>query len=213
MSCEKVKAYLESVGFGDRFVEREMTADTVAHAAEAIGCTEAEIAKTMSFMLKDESVIVIVASGDTKIANAKFKATFGCKAAMLPFDRVEELTGHAPGGVCPFALREGATPFSCTAFSFIFATLGVCFLANPITIVKQTLALEKPLEALFFMLGFSICTSVIAYTLYTVGLIGTKPDVASIAATIDPIVATLIGFFVLEQSLDIFQIIGIFAVV
>ena len=107
MSCEKVKAYLESVGFGERFCVREMTADTVAHAAEAIGCTEAEIAKTMSFMLKDEGVIVIVASGDTKIANAKFKATFGCKAAMLPFDRVEELTGHAPGGVCPFALREG----------------------------------------------------------------------------------------------------------
>ncbi len=107
MSCENVKAYLESVGFGDRFMIREMTADTVAHAAEAIGCTEAEIAKTMSFMLKDDTVIVIVASGDTKIANAKFKATFGCKAQMLPFDRVEELTGHAPGGVCPFALREG----------------------------------------------------------------------------------------------------------
>ena len=107
MSCEKVKAYLESVGFGDRFCVRETTADTVAHAAEAIGCTEAEIAKTMSFMLKDETVIVIVASGDTRIANAKFKATFGCKAAMLPFERVEELTGHAPGGVCPFALREG----------------------------------------------------------------------------------------------------------
>lgn len=107
MSCEKVKAYLESVGFGDRFVTREMTAETVAHAAESIGCTEAEIAKTMSFMLKDDTVIVIVASGDTKIANAKFKETFGCKAQMLPFDRVEELTGHAPGGVCPFALKEG----------------------------------------------------------------------------------------------------------
>ena len=50
---------------------------------------------------------MIVASGDTKIANAKFKATFGCKAQMLPFDRVEELTGHAPGGVCPFALKAG----------------------------------------------------------------------------------------------------------
>lgn len=107
MSWQKVKAYLESVGFGDRFCEREMTADTVAHAAESVGCTEAEIAKTMSFMLKDDSVILIVASGDTKIANAKFKATFGCKAAMLPFDRVEELTGHAPGGVCPFALPDG----------------------------------------------------------------------------------------------------------
>ena len=106
MACEKVKAYLESVGFGDRFVEREMTADTVEHAAESIGCLPAQIAKTMSFLLGDE-VIVIVASGDTKIANAKYKATFGAKAAMIPFDRVEELTGHAPGGVCPFALNAG----------------------------------------------------------------------------------------------------------
>ena len=106
MACEKVKAYLESVGFGDRFVEREMTADTVEHAAESIGCLPAQIAKTMSFLLCDE-VIVIVASGDTKIANAKYKATFGAKAAMIPFDRVEELTGHAPGGVCPFALNAG----------------------------------------------------------------------------------------------------------
>lgn len=107
MSCEKVKAYLEEAGFGDRFAVRELTADTVEHAAASIGCLPAQIAKTMSFLLKDDTVIVIVASGDTKIANAKYKATFGCKAAMLPFDRVEELTGHAPGGVCPFALREG----------------------------------------------------------------------------------------------------------
>ena len=107
MSCERVKAFLDEAGLGDRFCEREMTADTVAHAAESVGCTEAEIAKTMSFMLKDDSVILIVASGDTKIANAKYKATFGCKAAMLPFERVEELTGHAPGGVCPFALPDG----------------------------------------------------------------------------------------------------------
>ena len=127
MSCEKVKAYLESVGFGDRFVTREMTADTVAHAAESIGCTEAEIAKTMSFLLKDDSVIVIVASGDTKIANAKFKATFGCKAAMLPFDRVEELTGHAPGGVCPFGIKEGVKVYldnSLLRFTTVYAAAG-----------------------------------------------------------------------------------------
>ena len=62
------------------------------------------------------------------------------------------------------------------------------------------------------MLAFSICTSVIAYALYTLGLLYTKPDVASIAACIDPIVATLIGFILLKQSLDIFQIIGIIRV-
>ncbi|MBQ8357627.1 MAG: YbaK/EbsC family protein [Clostridia bacterium] len=106
MSCEKVKAYLESVGFGDRFTVRELTADTVEHAAASIGCAEAQIAKTMSFLMGEE-VIVIVTSGDTKIANAKYKAAFGRKAAMIPFDRVEELTGHVPGGVCPFALNEG----------------------------------------------------------------------------------------------------------
>lgn len=106
MSCEAVKAYLESVGFGDRFVLREMTADTVEHAAASIGCLPAQIAKTMSFLLGDK-VILIVASGDTKIANAKYKATFGAKAAMVPFDQVEALTGHVPGGVCPYALPDG----------------------------------------------------------------------------------------------------------
>ncbi|MBQ8341606.1 MAG: YbaK/EbsC family protein [Clostridia bacterium] len=106
MSCEKVKAFLENAGYGDRFAVRASTADTVEHAAQAIGCLPAQIAKTMSFLLGDE-VILVVASGDTKIANAKYKATFGAKATMIPFDRVEELTGHAPGGVCPFALREG----------------------------------------------------------------------------------------------------------
>lgn len=106
MSCEKVKAFLENAGYGDRFTVRDATADTVEHAAQAIGCLPAQIAKTMSFLLGDE-VILIVASGDTKIANAKYKATFGAKAAMIPYDRVEELTGHAPGGVCPFAPLPG----------------------------------------------------------------------------------------------------------
>lgn len=106
MSCEKVKAYLDSVGFGDRFMTREFTADTVEHAAISVGCLPAQIAKTMSFLV-GEQVILIVTSGDMKIANAKYKATFGKKAAMIPWDQVEALTGHAPGGVCPFALPEG----------------------------------------------------------------------------------------------------------
>jgi len=106
MSCEKVKAFLDSVGLGDRFAVQAQTADTVAHAAEAIGCSEAEIAKTMSFLVNG-APIVIVTSGDTKIANAKFKAYFGTKAAMIPYEQVEALTGHAPGGVCPFALADG----------------------------------------------------------------------------------------------------------
>lgn len=106
MSCDQVKEYLTQRGYGDRFCVREMTADTVEHAAASIGCLPAQIAKTMSFLLGDE-VILIVASGDTKIANAKYKATFGAKAVMVPFDRVEELTGHVPGGVCPFAPKPG----------------------------------------------------------------------------------------------------------
>lgn len=116
------------------------------------------------------------------------------------------------GIISTFALREGATPFSCTAFSFIFATIGACFISNPITIIKQTASLEKPLEAVAVMLGFSICTSVIAYSLYTLGLLGTKPDVASIMATVDPIVSTLIGVFFLSQPLEIAQRIGIILV-
>ena len=103
MINEKVKAYLEGKGFGDRITEHKETIDTVEHAAMQIGCSEAEIAKTLSFLVDDKPVIVVMA-GDGRVNSSKFKALFHTKPSMIPRDKVEEITGFQPGGVCPFAV-------------------------------------------------------------------------------------------------------------
>lgn len=106
MSVESVKTLFENEGMGERFHFNEIISDTVQNAAEMIGCQPAQIAKTMSFIVNDEP-IVIVTSGDVKIDNFKYKKTFSAKAKMIPFDNVEEATGHSPGGICPFACKPG----------------------------------------------------------------------------------------------------------
>jgi len=106
MSFEKVKKSMEEMGITEYLHHRDITIDTVEHAAQCIGCTEAEIAKTMSFMVGEKPIVVVMA-GDYKANNGKFKAKFGCKANMIQRDMVETLIGHAPGGVCPFALNPG----------------------------------------------------------------------------------------------------------
>ena len=110
MSVEKAGKYLEAVGLGDRLTIHAVECDTVEHAAETIGCEPAHIAKTMSFLI-DENPIVIVCAGDAKIKNGKYKAFFGKKAKMVPFEDVERLVGHEPGGVCPFGLCDGVTTY------------------------------------------------------------------------------------------------------
>lgn len=106
MSYKKVKAYFESVGLGDRVAVREHIGDTVEHAAQAIGCEPAHIAKTMSFIQGGEPVLIVMA-GDAKVNNTKYKSRFCQKAVMIPGGQVENLIGHAPGAVCPFAVNEG----------------------------------------------------------------------------------------------------------
>ena len=106
MSYEKVKAYFDRVGLGDRLTVRDQIGDTVEHAAMAIGCEPARIAKTMSFLLND-GPILMVSAGDAKVNSSKFKAAFHQKAVMIPGDQVETLIGHEPGAVCPFAVKEG----------------------------------------------------------------------------------------------------------
>lgn len=106
MSYEKVKAYFEEAGLGERVVVREQIGDTVEHAAEAIGCKPEHIVKTMSFLLDGKPALICMA-GDAKIHNPKYKACFHQKAVMIPGGQVEELVGHVPGAVCPFAVREG----------------------------------------------------------------------------------------------------------
>ena len=106
MSIEKVKEFLKEWELGDRVMEFTHSSATVAEAAEAIGCDEKEIAKTMSFMVEGAPVIIVMA-GDAKIDNGKYKGIFHTKAVMLKFEEVEPLLGHPVGGVCPFALPSG----------------------------------------------------------------------------------------------------------
>ena len=106
MSIEKVRAYFESCGIADRIREFTVSSATVELAAAALGCDGAHIAKTMSFMTPD-GVILVVAAGDARIDNHKYKDTFHTKARMLTADEVEPLVGHPVGGVCPFVPSEG----------------------------------------------------------------------------------------------------------
>ncbi len=106
MSIERVRPYLEERGMADRIKEFDVSSATVELAAAALGCEGKRIAKTLSFMVNGKAIL-IVAAGDAKVDNAKYKAFFGAKAKMLTPDEAVELVGHAVGGVCPFAVNEG----------------------------------------------------------------------------------------------------------
>ena len=106
MSVQSVKEYLRPLGLEERVIEFTVSSATVAEAAAALGCEPARIAKTMSFLTR-EGPVLIVAAGDEKVDNHKFKETFHTKAKMLSADEALAMTGHAVGGVCPFALPEG----------------------------------------------------------------------------------------------------------
>ena len=118
--------YMNLHGFGERVRILDESSATVALAAHALGVTEGEIAKTLSFML-DGSPILIVMAGDVKTDNAKYRHTFGAKAKMLTPDEAIELVGHAVGGVCPFAVNEGVEVYldeSLKRFETVFPACG-----------------------------------------------------------------------------------------
>ena len=106
MSIEKVRAYFQTYGIAGRVREFDVSSATVELAAQALHCEPCRIAKTLSFMVESKPLL-IVAAGDAKIDNRKYKARFGTKAKMLTPDEAETLVGHAVGGVCPFAVNEG----------------------------------------------------------------------------------------------------------
>lgn len=106
MAIEKVREYFKKFEVEEKIQEFEVSSATVALAAEALHCEEGRIAKTLSFHV-GEKVVLVVAAGDVKIDNSKYKAFFGTKAKMLAYDEAEALIGHAVGGVCPFAVNEG----------------------------------------------------------------------------------------------------------
>ena len=136
MSIEKVRAYFAQYGIEDRIKEFDVSSATVELAAKAVGVEPRRIAKTLSFLV-DESCILIVAAGDAKIDNPKYKATFHTKAKMLPHDEVPAYTGHAVGGVCPFAVREGVKVYldqSLKRFETVFPAAGSANSAIELTI-------------------------------------------------------------------------------
>lgn len=106
MAFDKAKTYLEQYGLAERIIVTDHSSATVAEAAEAIGCEEAMIAKTLSFV-QGEDPVLILADGIARIDNHKYKERFGCKAKMIPAGLVEPLIGHDIGGVCPFGINEG----------------------------------------------------------------------------------------------------------
>lgn len=110
MAVEKVREYLRTYHMEERILEFDVSSATVELAAQAVGCEPERIAKTMSFLVNEE-VILIVTAGDVKIDNKKYKQYFHAKAKMIPFEEVEEYIGHAPGGVCPFAVKEGVRAY------------------------------------------------------------------------------------------------------
>ncbi len=126
MSIEAVRAYFDTWGITDRILEPEHSSATVELAAEALGCEPARIAKSLSFLI-GESPIIIVVSGESKIDNKRYKEHFGAKAKMIPFDEVESYIGHAPGGVCPFAVKEGVKVYldeSLKRFATVYPAAG-----------------------------------------------------------------------------------------
>lgn len=136
MAVEKVKEYFRKYNMEDRVQEFEASSATVELAAEALHCAPCRIAKTLSF-LADGSPILIVAAGDAKIDNPKYKAQFGTKARMLSPETVEAVIGHGVGGVCPFAVNGGVTVYldeSLKRFQTVFPACGSSNSAIELTI-------------------------------------------------------------------------------
>lgn len=136
MSLEKAKNYLSKFGMADRVVEFTSSSATVAEAAIAAGCTEGEIAKTLSFIVDDKPILIVVA-GDVKIDNSKYKGYFHTKAKMIAFEDVEKLIGHAVGGVCPFGIETGVTVYldvSLKRFDMVYPACGSSNSAIKLTI-------------------------------------------------------------------------------
>ena len=106
MSFSNAKAYLETKGLADRIKVFSESSATVELAAKALGCQAKQIAKTMTFFVAGEP-IMIVCAGNVKVDNPKYKAYFHEKAKMIPFAEVEACSGHAVGGVCPFGIKPG----------------------------------------------------------------------------------------------------------
>ncbi len=136
MAIEKVREYMKGFGYEDKILEFDVSSATVELAAKALNTEGARIAKTLSFLL-DSGAILIVAAGDARIDNKKYKGLFHQKAKMLSPEQVDELIGHSIGGVCPFAVNDGVTVYldeSLKRFETVFPACGSSNSAIELTI-------------------------------------------------------------------------------
>ena len=136
MSMERARAYLKQKGLEDRIREFSVSSATVELAALAVGCEPAKIAKTLSFLV-DGQAILIVAAGDAKVDNQAYKARFHTKAKMLTPEQVTEMIGHQVGGVCPFGVKEGVRVFldqSLRRFDKVYSACGTSSSAVELTV-------------------------------------------------------------------------------
>ncbi len=142
MSIEKAREYLIKKGFDPaRIIEFDTSSATVELAAEALGCDPEHIAKSITFSVNGEPVMIL-AAGDTKIDNPKYKAYFGTKAKMLTAAEVDELIGHSVGGVCPFGVNEGVKVYLDESLKRFETVYPACGSSN--SCLKLTIAeLEK----------------------------------------------------------------------
>ena len=123
---EKVKDFFASLGEVEKVMEFEQSTATSEQAAQALNCEVGRIAKTISVFVNKKPILVLM-SGDMKLDNQKFKSRFNCRPHMIPIDEVENLIGHAVGGVCPFAVNEGVPIYldeSLKRFEYIYPAAG-----------------------------------------------------------------------------------------
>lgn len=139
MAIDKVREYFRQYGMEERIREFSASSATVALAAQALCCEPQRIAKTLSFLVHEQPVLIVTA-GDVKIDNAKYKKQFGAKAKMLSKEQVSEMIGHAVGGVCPFAVNEGVKVYldeSLKRFETVFPACGSSNSAIELTIPEM----------------------------------------------------------------------------
>ena len=138
MSLVRVKDYLSAFGAENRILEFDISSATVELAAQAVGCPAGRIAKTLGFLLNGRAILV-VAAGDAKVDNRRFKDCFGAKAVMLTPQQAVELVGYAVGGVCPFALPPGVPVYldaSLRRFQRVYPACGSSNSAIELTIAE-----------------------------------------------------------------------------
>lgn len=126
MSLNKVKEYFKKYNKEEDILVFDESSATVSEAANRIGCNEDLIAKTLSFMVNDKPILIVL-SGNTRIDNSKYKNTFKAKAKMLTIDEVKNLIGHEVGGVCPFAINDNVDVYldeSLKKYDYVYPACG-----------------------------------------------------------------------------------------